>query len=152
MKSIDRNNKTDKELEKSLSILKATLDSTTDGILVVDKKGNIESFNNKFLEMWKISESIIKQMDDKKTLDFVLNQLKNPKAFLNKVMELYNKLYEESFDILEFDDGRTFERYSKPQRIGTKIEGRVWSFRDITERKRVELALIESEQRHRTLV
>ena len=68
MKSIDRNNKADKELEKSLSILKATLDSTTDGILVVDKKGNIESFNDKFLEMWKISESIIKQMDDKKHL------------------------------------------------------------------------------------
>jgi PAS domain S-box-containing protein len=122
------------ELQKSISLLQATLNSTTDGILVVDLSGQIVSFNPKFLELWKLQENSLKDKDDGKLLHFVLNQLKEPDRFLLKVGELYQHPERESHDTLEFNDGRVFERYSRPQRIHDKIIGRVWSFRDITER------------------
>jgi diguanylate cyclase (GGDEF)-like protein/PAS domain S-box-containing protein len=122
------------ELNKSFSLLHATLESTADGILVVDLDGRIVSFNRKFLDLWHIPEAIVATGDDREVLAFVVDQLKLPEAFLSKVKKLYEHPEEESFDVLEFKDGRFFERYSKPQRLGEKIAGRVWSFRDISER------------------
>lgn len=138
--------RTEQELANSLSLLSATLESTADGILVVNKEGKIVSFNRKFLDMWHIPDHIIKSRNDNQVLELVLNQLEDPKAFLSKVNELYNQPHSESYDILEFKDGRIFERYSQPQRISETIVGRVWSFRDITELKRTEKALHESEK------
>jgi PAS domain S-box-containing protein len=142
----------EKEIKQTLSLLNATLESTADGILVVDREGKIESFNQRFVQMWHITESIIASRDDDQALAFVLNQLKYPEDFLSKVKELYGQPLAESFDLLEFKDGRTFERYSKAQQIGEQIVGRVWSFRDITERKHAEEFLAQSEERYRTLV
>jgi len=102
--------------------------------------------------MWHIPESILASRDDDQALVFVLNQLKYPEAVLSKVKELYGQSSAESFDLLEFQDGRVFERYSKPQQIGEQTVGRVWSFRDITDRKKAEEALMQSEERYRTLV
>lgn len=131
-----------KNLEEALSLLRATLESTADGILVVNREGKVTSFNRKFLEMWQIPESIASSRDDNDLLEFMLNQLKDPQGFLSKVRELYNHPDAGSLDILEFRDGKLFERYSQPQRIGNTIVGRVWSFRDITERKRAEEELV----------
>jgi PAS domain S-box-containing protein len=125
-------------LEKSLSMLKATVESTQDGILVVDKKGQIELSNRKFMEMWRIPAALIEAGSDSLLLDFVVNQLQRPAEFLAKVEELYAHPSAESRDILTFKDGRIFERFSKPQMIHKKYAGRVWSFRDITEAKRAE--------------
>ncbi|HEX3033676.1 MAG TPA: sigma 54-interacting transcriptional regulator [Thermodesulfobacteriota bacterium] len=136
--------RTEEELERSISLLQATLESTADGILVVDTEGKIISSNRKFIDMWRIPDSIMKLGDDKKAVSFVLDQLKDPETFLNKVRVLYNQPNSESYDVLEFKDGRIFERYSQPQRIGEKIIGRVWSFRDVTERKLAEDALKDS--------
>ncbi len=127
-----------KNLQEALSLLRATLESTADGILVVNKEGMVTSFNQKFLEMWQIPESIASSHDDNMLLEFVIDQLKDPQCFISKVRELYNSPEAESLDILEFRDGKIFERYSQPQRIGDFIVGRVWSFRDITERKKTE--------------
>jgi PAS domain S-box-containing protein len=135
------------ELEKSFSLLKATLESTADGILVVDNNGKIVQYNKKFGDMWRIPEEVLNLNNDEAALQFVLNQLKYPDQFINKVKELYSDHEAITFDLLEFNDGRFFERYSQPQKIGGQTVGRVWSFRDITERKKTETDLIAAKEK-----
>lgn len=135
------------ELEKSFSILKATLESTADGILVVDSHGRIVQYNQKFYEMWNIPREIMELGEDKVALSYAMDQLKNPDAFLEHVRKLYAEPETRIFDIIEFKDGRFFERYSQPQKIHGVAVGRVWSFRDITERKKAEVEIIAAKEK-----
>jgi PAS domain S-box-containing protein len=134
------------DASRSVSLLRATLESTADGVLVVDRSGRIVDFNERFLELWRIPADVIETHDDGTVLAYVLDQVSNPGEFAEKVRDLYGHPEEESLDILHFKDGRVFERYSRPQRIDDHVTGRVWSFRDVTERRRAEERLRASEE------
>ncbi|MFA6168070.1 MAG: ATP-binding protein [Gemmatimonadaceae bacterium] len=115
--------------------LRATLESTVDGILAVDNAGKVMHVSRRFAELWRVPPELLARGDDHELLAFVLAQLRDPAAFLAKVQALYDG-DAAGFDVLQFKDGRVFERYSLPMRSeGTRI-GRVWSFRDVTERDR----------------
>jgi diguanylate cyclase (GGDEF)-like protein/PAS domain S-box-containing protein len=130
------------DLRRALSLLEATLDSTADGILVVDAEGRIASYTRRFVEMWRLPDSVVLARDDERALGHAMEQLADPGAFLRKVEELYAQPEADSYDMLEFRDGRVFERFSIPQRVDGAVVGRVWSFRDLTERKRLEDELV----------
>ena len=129
------------QLQQTLSLLSATLDSTADALLVVDASGRISLFNRRFAEMWRIPDDVLASGDDERALGCALEQLLDPDAFLAKVHELYADPEAESFDLLQFRDGRMVERYSKPQRVDGVTVGRVWSFRDVSDHKRLEQEL-----------
>jgi diguanylate cyclase (GGDEF)-like protein/PAS domain S-box-containing protein len=122
-------------LDYGLSLSRATLESTTDGILVVDLDGRWRGVNRNFLQMWRIPDEFADGRNDDAALEFVLGQVEDPARFLAKVRELYNRADEESFDEIRFKDGRVLERYSKPQRVDGRVVGRVWSFRDVTDKR-----------------
>lgn len=142
----------EQQLRHSHSLLTATLESTADGLLVVDSGGKINSFNRRFIELWRIPEDLVASKDDTKLLGFVLEQLKDPDSFIAKVQELYRNPDKSSWDELEFLDGRVFERYSQPQRLGDTVVGRVWSFRDVTEHKQAQNSLERESQKNAALL
>lgn len=137
---------------KYISILKATLESTADGILVIDLNGCITSYNKRFTEMWSITEEIMLKGSDSKAIEFVLDQLVSPDQFMEQINWLYEHPAEESFDRIYLRDGRIFERYSIPQIINDEIAGRVWNFRDATEKFNFEKALKQSEERTKAII
>jgi PAS domain S-box-containing protein len=143
---VDARKTAEEASSQSVSLLRATIETTTDGILVVDKVGRIVDWNKRFLELWRIQDDLISSRDDGRTLAYVQDQLTNPDEFIAKVRDLYNQPEQESLDILRFKDGRTFERYSRPQLMNNKIVGRVWSFRDITERKKMEEEILKAQK------
>jgi PAS domain S-box-containing protein len=137
------------ETQESVSLLQATLESTADGILVVSAAGRITSYNRKFVEMWRLPEALLSAGDEAPVLECAKEQLAEPENFLSEVRYIYRQPETASFDGIAFKDGRTFERHSHPQRLGDQIVGRVWSFRDVTEQRRTERLVVQSELRLR---
>lgn len=126
------------------------LQASSEGILAVGRENEVIFANERFVEMWRIPQELMNQKDDALLLRYVPDQLSDPQGFLRKVQELYRSA-EESFDTLRFKDGRVFERLSRPLLRGGKLQGRVWSFRDVTERQRIVNALAASEAELRAL-
>ncbi len=138
IQDITQRKRAEEELARSLSLVNATLESTADGLLVVNAQNEIAHFNEEFVRMWRMPRKIVESGEDEQAIGFVLDQLADPDAFLSKVAELYADPEATSYDILTFKDGRVFERYSQPQQLDGQSVGRVWSFRDVTERQRFE--------------
>jgi PAS domain S-box-containing protein len=141
LRDVTEQRQAEEERERSLSLVEATLESTADGILVVGRDGRISRFNQKFAAMWRIPPELLASGDTAGPTGFVLDQLADPQAFLDKLDRLYTEPDSESFDTLRFKDGRVFERYSLPQRLSGEVVGRVYSFRDVTESARAEQAM-----------
>ncbi len=133
------------QIAESLSILRATLESTGEAILAVDLNNNWLLHNQKFADLWQIPDEIIaakmSAKDGSPEQLYGPNQIKNAEVFSRKTTELYATPEAHSFDIIEFKNGKIVERYSIPQIIDHKVVGRVWSFRDITEQKQAEAGL-----------
>ena len=136
----------DKTLKNTLSLLNAALESTADGICVVDQLGTITSYNLNFVTMWNIPPDLMESRENMRVMNYILPQLKNPDGFLSSIDELQKNPGRESFDMIELTDNKIFERFSKPQIIGSSVVGRVWSFRDITDRRHAEEKLLASLQ------
>ncbi len=135
------------EINKSFAALGATLEATADGILVLDAIGNIIICNQKFVDLWRIPDRIVRLHDDSHILKYVASQIKSAEYFYDfgKVLNADQN----SFEIVELNDGRTLECYSQPQNILDSCVGRVWSLRDITERLAAEAIIRASEEKHR---
>jgi PAS domain S-box-containing protein len=127
------------ELAGSLSLLNATLDAGVDGIIAIDFHGKVTCHNAKFVDLWRFPEDVILRRDIEEMIPLAAACVKDPAAFTSRVREMLATPAQEAFDILEFNDGRVIERLMRPQFIGDQCVGNVFSFRDITERKRAEI-------------
>jgi PAS domain S-box-containing protein len=127
-------------------ILSTQQETSLDGILVVDENGKILFFNQHFIELWGIPKDVLASRSDEHAVQYVLDNLVDPDGFLARVNDLYLHKDEKSREEILLKDGRVFDRYSAPM-LGQdkKYYGRVWYFRDITERKRAEESLKKSQ-------
>ena len=136
--------KAEEELHWKTALLEAQVDSALDGIVVVDHQGKKILQNERLNQLWKIPRHIARNQDDATQAQFAASQAKNPGEFAGKVAYLYSHPDEISRDEIELVDGTVLDRYSSPVRDKAgKYFGRIWTFRDITERKRQERELIE---------
>jgi signal transduction histidine kinase len=128
------------ELAFKNSLLEAQFETTLDGLLVVDEKGNAILCNKQFQLQWNIPDELLATRSDEKLLAHVLGQLAAPEQFLDRVHYLYAHPEEKTREEVFFKDGRALDRYSAPLMLKSgRNAGRLWCFRDITERKRAEL-------------
>lgn len=133
------------------AILATQMETSLDGILVVDVDGNMVSFNQRFVDIWNISAEVLESRSDTDALQEALALTEEPEGFLDRVKYLYAYRDEKSYDEVVLRDGRILDRYSSPMHgEDGRYYGRVWYFRDITEQQRAALALQSSEEQHRT--
>jgi signal transduction histidine kinase len=122
-------------------MMKATLQSTTDAILVTDNQFRVTDFNDKYTAMWAIPAGVMAAQDHSAVLDHTEKQVADPEAFRVRVRCISTEGHATTFDALTLLDGRIIERRSNPQVVDGLAVGRVWSFTDVTQARRVEEAL-----------
>jgi PAS domain S-box-containing protein len=133
--------RTTQELARSLALTRAALESAPDGIVVTNTKGVITDFNRKYLELWALDA--LESRDHYQVLRQISKHFDDPEAFMRRIDEIYRLPDLEVADLLTLVDGRIFERVSKVQSIDGVDVGRVWSFRDITQRLTTQRELNE---------
>jgi signal transduction histidine kinase/ActR/RegA family two-component response regulator len=130
-----------RQVEEKTELVRATLDSTADGVLVTDNCGRVLNHNQKFLAMWQLSSQ---RNGDSYLDELVGRRLADPAAILQIMTALTEDPRADRTDILELSDGRIFECHSEPERVNGRIHGRVWSFRDITGERRAAAEIIRA--------
>jgi PAS domain S-box-containing protein len=130
-----------RELGHSVSWMQAALESTADGVLVTRGDGQVLTFNQRFLDIWGLERESVEGAMHAELVRLVSHQFRAPHELMVRLLNLYSAPAHEALDTLELLDGRVFERYSRPQRMNELVVGRVWSYRDVTARRRAEDAV-----------
>jgi len=128
-------------------LLSSQQEASIDGILVVDENAQILSYNRRFVEMWRVPEELMAELKDEPVLKYVADQTADAEAFLRRVRDLYEHRDETGQDELTLADGRIIDRYSAPLfGAESRYYGRAWYFRDMSERRRLELQLRQAQK------
>jgi len=134
------------------ALLRATLEATEDGVLVTDLAGKITTYNRKFMTLCGIPEYVMAPMELERVLQFLLDQFQDPEAFLAETRRLAQRPDGEGSAILTLKGDRVFEESSRPHRVGQQTVGRIYSFRDITEREKSAAQLRQQASLGQTLL
>ncbi len=146
-RDVSQRKQIEQDLEQSLSLLQATIDSTSDGIIVGTHEGDIVTFNHTFERLWNLPSGWHLLPSRSERIGVVFDQLENWEQFSRFFADLSSVPEAEGYDIFTLKDGRIFECYTTPYRFGQQITGRVWSYRDVSERVRAERELCENRAR-----
>ncbi|MDO9269811.1 MAG: PAS domain S-box protein [Methylobacter sp.] len=136
-RDITEHKRAQEEIKLKNTILQTQQEVSPDAILVVDENAHIISYNQHFIDLWRLSPQLVSERLDTPVLQSVLDQIAEPEVFLARVHYLYEHRDDKSREEIPLKDGRIIDRYSAPATgADGKYYGRVWYFRDITERKR----------------
>jgi PAS domain S-box-containing protein len=135
------------QLRWKTALLEAQLESSIDGILIVDTEGRQVLQNRRMSEIWDIPAKLVEAKDEAAQIQFAMNRTMDPGAFITRVNHLYDHPDEVGHDEIELKDGTVLDRYSAPihDRAGRHY-GRIWSFRDITERRKLEARFVHAQK------
>ncbi len=130
-----------RQVSEKTEALRATIESVEEAILVMDSSNRVVAYNGKFLGIWGLNPAVMTAVENPNASTLLLDQLVNAEEFQQKIAELRFRPNEKSDDLVHLKDGRTLERHSEPQKLHGRSVGRVWSFRDVTQRYRAEQEL-----------
>lgn len=137
-------NVTKKNIIEYTDFFKSAIDSEPDGILIIDTDGNFLYYNEKFLDVWKITSDKIESKKKSDIFEYFGTLVKHSEDYNEKFNELVNNRLKDTFEILEFKDGRIFEKITTPQKLNDQVIGRVCIFKDITRTRKSEKTLQET--------
>ncbi|NMB79375.1 MAG: PAS domain S-box protein, partial [Methanomicrobiales archaeon] len=146
-RDITERKRTEEELRNTLSLIAATLESTDNGILVTGREGQFVKANRRFAALWNVPARLLIAGNEKELIRHLKDQLCDPASTLFSIPTDGSMTEAEGSGLVYFRDGRVFERNSKAMVVAGEPQGRVWSFRDITERVRSEKILKEANKK-----
>ena len=149
LRDITARKQAEDRLQASEALLRATMESIDEGVLLVSQSGAVLGFNQRFVTLWRVPLEIVQTRQDGALLAHVLDQLLEPESFAAAVQSLYQS-QDEARDTLRFKDGRVFARYTRALFVREQ-PGRIWCFKDITQREQTEAKLVESRALLKTL-
>ncbi|MGE0812806.1 MAG: PAS domain S-box protein [Vicinamibacterales bacterium] len=136
----------DQELRRSHALLTATLEAATDGIVVTSREGRVTGFNERFLALWPLDRADVERVDVDQLFDAAARSVEDAGTFLAEVRTAGAEASAQAMGEVTLKDSRVLEWYSQPQRVGDAVVGRVWSVRDVTERRRLERQVVRAQR------